>query len=76
MPSRIPAAALKSKTVRCLWILKFLSEEPIHATELALLFSMSERGIQRDILTLKAAGAPIETSVRGYVLKAPCLMPF
>ena len=76
MPRSIPPAAYTSKTVRCLWILKLLGEGPIHSTELALLFSTSERGIQRDIVTLKEAGAPIETSVRGYVLKAPCQMPF
>ena len=76
MTGRIPKSAFESKTVRCLWILKYLSEGPIHSTELAVLFSTSERGIQRDIATLKNAGAPIETSLRGYVLKASCVMPF
>ena len=76
MPNRIPEEAKTSKTIRCLWILKYLSEEPIHSTELAVLFDTSERGIQRDVATLKKAGAPIETTTRGYVLKAPCVMPF
>ena len=62
--------------MRCLWILKLLSEEPLHFTELAILFATSERGIQRDIATLKAAGVEIESSIRGYVLKGPCVMPF
>ena len=76
MPNRLPEEAKTSKTVRCLWVLKYLSEGPIHSTELALLFDTSERGIQRDVATLKKAGAPIETTTRGYVLKAPCVMPF
>lgn len=76
MPNRIPKAARTSKAVRCLWILKLLSEEPLHTTELAILFAISDRGIQRDIATLKDAGAEIETTRRGYVLKAPCVMPF
>ncbi len=55
MPNRIPEEAKTSKTIRCLWILKYLGEGPIHSTELAVLF---------------------ETTTRGYVLKAPCVMPF
>ena len=76
MANRIPVAARTSRPVRCLWILKLLSEEPLHSTELALLFQVSERQIQRDIGTLKVAGAVIETSERGYNLRSPCVMPF
>lgn len=76
MPNRIPQEAKTSKTIRCLWILKYLSEGPIHSTELAVLFETSERAIQRDVATLKEAGVPIGTTRRGYVLEAPCVMPF
>ena len=72
----IPEAAKTNKTVRCLYILKLLAEEPLHSTELAILFSVSERGIQRDILTLKNAGAVIETTERGYVLRGRYTLPF
>ena len=73
---RIPEAAKTSKPIRCLWVLKLLAEEPLHFTELAVLFGVSERAIQRDIATLKEAGAVIETTERGYVLNSKCVMPF
>lgn len=76
MPNRIPEEAKISKTIRCLWVLKYLSEGPIHSTELAILFDTSERGIQRDVATLKKAGVPISSTTRGYVLNARCVLPF
>lgn len=76
MATRIPLAARNSRPIRCLWILKLLGEEPLHSTELAVLFQVSERQVQRDIGTLKVAGAVIETSERGYHLRVPCVMPF
>jgi len=72
----VPAAAKNSKPIRCLWVLKLLSEDPIHSTELAILFDVSERAIQRDVATLKAAGAVIETTERGYVLRGRYALPF
>ena len=71
----VPAAAKTSNPIRCLWLLKLLSEEPLHFTELAILFSVSERAIQRDIATLKAAGAVIETAERGYLLRGRYALP-
>ncbi|MBX3169273.1 MAG: helix-turn-helix domain-containing protein [Candidatus Eremiobacteraeota bacterium] len=62
--------------MRCLHILKLLAEEPLHVSELAILFDVSERAIQRDILTLKEAGAVIDSSGRGYHLRGRCRMPF
>lgn len=73
---RIPDSAKTSKPIRCLWVLKLLSEEPLHFTELAVLFGVSERAIQRDIATLKEAGAVIETTERGYALQGRCVLPF
>lgn len=64
----IPNIAKTSKTVRCLWILKLLSEGPLHVSELAVLFQTSERQMQRNVRTLREAGAVIEATARGYVL--------
>jgi len=71
----IPTAAKTSRAVRFLWILKLLSEEPLHFTELAILMQVSERQIQRDVATLKEAGAVIETTDRGYNLSGHWVLP-
>lgn len=76
MSVRIPLIARTSRPVRCLWLLKLLAEEPLHFTELAILFHVSERQIQRDVATLKEAGAVIETTDRGYNLRGQCVLPF
>lgn len=76
MAVRIPVIARTSRPVRCLWILKLLGEEPLHFTELAILFHVSERQIQRDVATLKEAGAVIESTERGYNLRGQYALPF
>ena len=45
--NRVPEAAKNNYTVRCLWILKLISEDNLHLSELAILMGCSERAIQR-----------------------------
>ena len=71
----IPDAAKTSSSIRCLWILKLLSEEPLHYSELAVVFQVTERSIQRHVRTLREAGAVIEPTPRGYVLHGQWTLP-
>ena len=71
----IPDAAKASQLVRCLWILKLLSEESLHFSELALMFQVSERQIQRNVRTLREVGVVIETTPRGYALHGQWSLP-
>jgi len=71
----MPAIAKTSRAVRAVWLLRLLSEEVLHSTELAVLFGVSERQVQRDILSLKQAGASIVTTERGYRLEGNWLLP-
>lgn len=66
--STIPEAARENRTARCLWLLKLLSEakDPVHDTELAVLFGTAERTIERDLSFLAELGVKLERSARGY----------
>lgn len=72
---KIPTIAKTCRAVRAVWMLRLLSEEVLHATELAVLFGISERQVQRDILSLKQAGASIATTPRGYQLQGAWRLP-
>lgn len=65
--NRVPEAAKNNYTVRCLWILKLISEDNLHLSELAILMGCSERAIQRALVTLQEAGIVLrDDQPRGY----------
>ncbi|MGL5257913.1 MAG: transcription repressor NadR [Proteocatella sp.] len=51
------------------YILSKLCENPVSASSLAAEFSVSRQIIVSDIALLRAAGNPIESTPRGYVIK-------
>lgn len=51
------------------YILSKLCEKPLSASSLATEFSVSRQIIVSDIALLRAAGNPIESTPRGYVIK-------
>lgn len=58
----MPAAAFATAAGKLLWLLKVLADanDWIHDSDLAIIFKVSERTIERDFARLVRLGAPVE----------------